>query len=98
VDAGAYGICVYQNGLVAVSVTLEIGPVAELAAKTGMKNPATVTVAGHAALCGAETGKYSQAGTFQLAAQIKGGDWIAVAGGGSCAVDGSFAKAVFGNL
>jgi hypothetical protein len=96
--AGVFSECDYDfasSGPIAfVSVTLETGPTAALAATGFSKNPAPAAGVGHGATCGTDK---VQADLSDLVSQIDSEDWLVIAGP-SCAVDGKFDEAAYGNL
>jgi hypothetical protein len=103
VSAGLSSSCIYGNLSSTVSVALNFGSYAELFSVSRMKNSAPETVAGHAGVCGADTGKYGTPGDFAFAVPIvaapaESAVWLSVDGARSCAVDAKFAQAVFANL
>jgi hypothetical protein len=103
VVAGNYSSCVYGNLTSSIDVSLDFGTLAEVYSTDDMTNSAGMIVAGHAGVCGADTGKYGTKGDFQFAAPIvaapaESAVWVSVDGARSCAVDAKFAQAVFANL
>jgi hypothetical protein len=103
VSAGLSSSCIYGNLSSTVSVALNFGAYAEIFSVSNMKNSTPAIVAGHAGVCGADTGKYGTPGDFEFAAPIVADPvesrvWLSVDGARSCAVDAKFAQAVFANL
>jgi hypothetical protein len=103
VVAGDYSSCIYGNLTSSIDVSLNFGTLAEVYSTDDMTNSAGMIVAGHAGVCGADTGKYGTKGDFQFGAPIvaapaESAVWVSVDGARSCAVDAKFAQAVFANL
>lgn len=103
VSAGLSSSCVYGNLSSTVSVALNFGSYAELFSAANLNNSAPAIVAGHAGICGPDTGKYGTPGDFEFAVPIvaapaESAVWLSVDGARSCAVDTKFAQAVFANL